>query len=289
VTGSRPASGPSFLVDRRPAERFEGSHCFVTIDAETDVIETGIRVISELRQEVEAREKIRIPLVWFVRFQRSWGEYVENDSAAAFAGPVTEGYDGFAMARDQLLELLRRGDEVGWHYHAYNYVHRDDLSHATRLEILRADLAACARDLRQAHPEFPVRSLRFGWFFVPDYAIYDELSGLGIVRDASIDPGRGDGPVGPFSARHLRPLVTAPTRIDGLTLFPFSKTVLMHDWTVVAHDFGWSRLEKAEAADKRRRFVNTLAAIAARLKQADGEFLTYETAPASMLEGPAGE
>lgn len=272
-----------------PENTFDGGHCFVTVDAESDVIEKGIRIISELRDEVEARAKVRIPLVWFVRFQRRFSEYVKNDSVEMFEGPVTEGYDGFALARGQLLEHLRRGDEVGWHYHAYNYVYRDDLSHATRLAILRADLTSCARELRRAHPDFPVRSLRFGWFFVPDYGLYDHLRGLGIVRDASIDPQRGEQPVGPFATRYLRPLVKAPARIEGVTLFPFSKTVMIHDWTVVAHDFGWRRLDEPEAADRRKWFVNTLVAIAARLKQADGEFLTYEKAPDSMLDGLTGE
>ena len=261
----------------------------MTIDAESDVIEAGSATIAALRDEVEARARIRVPLVWFVRFQRTWHDYVDNASPDHFTGPVGECYDGFALARRHLGELRARGDEIGWHYHAYNYVHRDDLSHATRLEILRADLTACAHELRRRHPDLAVRSFRFGWFFVPDYAIYEHLRGLGIDRDASIRPERGGRPVARFAARYLPPLVTVPTRMDGLTLFPYSHTVLIHDWQVIAHDFGWwSRREEREALEERRTFADGLADSAARLARDGGEFLTYETAPPALIEETAG-
>ncbi len=118
------------------------SHCFVTIDAETDVIQDGIRIISTIREKVEAREKVRIPLVWFVRCQRAWGR---------------------------------------------------------------------------------------------------------------------------------------------LSLFPYSQTLLYHDRNVVPHDFGWSRLGKDEAAALRRQFHTDLAQSASRLKDDRGAFLTYETAPPSLI------
>ncbi len=258
-------------------------HFFVTVDAETDVIQLGIRVISGIRDEIEAQENVRIPLVWFVRFQRGWTEYVESDSAEALQEPITRGFDGFALAREELLGLQARGDEIGWHYHAYNYAHRDDLSHPTKLKILEADLTSCARELRRRHPEFPVRSFRFGWFFVPDYAMYDTLQALGITRDASIRPDRDGQQVGNFSVRYLRPLVTEPTAIGGLTLFPFSQTICLHDWTLVSHDFGWSRLDDREAAVKRREFAGELAATAARLKRGGGAFFAYETFPSSCI------
>jgi hypothetical protein len=260
-----------------------GSHWFVTVDAETEVIEDGIRTISELRDEVEEREGISIPLVWFVRFQRDWDDYVLNDSAAAFEGPPVDGYDGFALAGSALSDLLGRGDEIGWHYHAYNYVHRDDLSHETRLEILRADLASCAGELRRRYPEFPVRSFRFGWCFVPDYSLYDDLARLGIVHDASIHPERGGQPVADFAVRYPRPLVTVPSRIGRLVLFPRSRTLIIHDWTVVPHDLGWNRFDEDEAVANRQAFVRDLEATAARLKRDGGEFLTYATAPPSMI------
>ena len=114
------------------------NHYFITIDAETDVISEGIQIISGIRDEIEKRENIKIPLVWFVRFQRTWDEYVKNDSARYFKNNVAKGFDGFELAKPQLRELCKRGDEIGWHYHAYNYVHQDDLSHATRMEILEA-------------------------------------------------------------------------------------------------------------------------------------------------------
>lgn len=259
------------------------SHFFVTIDAETDVIQTGIRVISGIRDRIEAQENLRIPLVWFVRFQRGWTEYVESDSAEALQGPLTNLFDGFALAHKDLLELQARGDEIGWHYHAYNYVHRDDLSHATKLKILQADLTSCARELRRQHPEFSIETFRFGWFFVPDYAIYDTLKPLGITRDASIRPGRDGQPVGNFSVRYLPALVAEPTAMNGLTLFPFSKTICLHDWTLVSHDLGWSRLDDHEATAKQRGFTTELAETAARVKRGGGAFFTYETFPISRI------
>jgi hypothetical protein len=260
-------------------------HFFVTVDAETDVIREGIRSISEVRDEVEARERVRIPIVWFVRFQRSWDEYVEQDRPEAFEGPVTEGFDGFDLVRHELVDLLERGDEVAWHYHAYNYVHRSDLSHATRIDILRTDLASCARELRHRHPAFPVETFRFGWFFVPDYSIYHELAGLGVTRDASIHPGHGGEPVAGSSTLYLPPLTATPARADGLSLFPFVDTLLLHDWNVVAHDFGWSRLEAPAAGARRREFERDLVSVAAHLKHAGGKFLTYGSAPPSMTGG----
>jgi hypothetical protein len=258
-------------------------HFFVTVDAETDVIQNGIRVISGIRDEIEARENLRIPLVWFVRFQRGWSEYVECDSAEALQKAFTKGFDGFALAREELLDLQARGDEIGWHYHAYNYAHRDDLSHATRLKTLEADLRSCARELRRRHPDFAVKSFRFGWFFVPDYSIYDTLKAVGITRDASIRPDRDGQRVGEFPVRFLRPLVAEPTAMDGLTLFPFSHTICLHDWSLVGHDFGWSRLSESEAVSKRDEFKTQLAATAARLRRGNGEFSTYETFPAGSI------
>ena len=94
-----------------------------------------------------------------------------------------------------------------------------------------------SRELRRRHPEFPVRSFRFGWCFVPDYSLYDDLARLGIANDASILPERGGQPVARFPVRYLRPLVTVPSRIGGLVLFPRSRTLILHDWTVIPHDF----------------------------------------------------
>ena len=40
------------------------NHYFITIDAETDVISEGIQVIPEIRDEIERKKDIRIPLIW---------------------------------------------------------------------------------------------------------------------------------------------------------------------------------------------------------------------------------
>jgi hypothetical protein len=259
---------------------------FITADIEADVAPAGLRILSKLRAEVEEREGIHIPVVWFVRFQRNWSEYLDSDSADAFRGPFADGFDGFELCRGQLTELRARGDEIAWHYHAYNYVYRDDLEHTTRFEILRADLTSCAEELCRRHPDFGLGSFRFGWFFVPDYAIYDHLHELGISRDASIDPRRGQRQVEEFASRYLDPLVTVPTRIEGLSLFPCSQTLVLHDWEVAAHQFSWSQLDEPEAAAERLNVTRNLSAIAAGLKRQRGRFLTFEAAPSSILAEP---
>jgi hypothetical protein len=256
-----------------------GPHFFVTIDAESDVIAQGVPVICELRNEIEAQEQVRLPLTWFVRFQRSWGEYMEGESACDFAGPVTGGFDGFALVREQLLELQARGDEIGWHYHAYHYVYRDDLSHAARLGALEADLEACASELRSRHPELPVQSFRFGWCFVPDYALYRLLARLGFQADASISPNHRGAVVAEHPAvRYLPPLVTGPAHRCGLWLFPRCNTLITHDWSVVAHDFSWSRRDQAGARAEWQRIEHKLREMAAALKRDGGEFITYQAA-----------
>ena len=263
-------------------------HFFVTVDAETDVIREGIRVISGLRDRVEERERARIPIVWFVRFQRSFDEYVENDSPAYFEGPLRDGFDGFERAKPQLVELLARGDEVGWHYHAYGYVHRTDLSHEARVRILEADLDACGRELRGRHPELPVRSFRFGWFFVPDYVLYETLRSVGIEHDASVMPRAAGSRVESFEARYLEPLASEPAEVGGLCVFPYQKTLLVHDWSVLAHDFGWSSLTRVGAWRERHRLTGALTTTAARLRRGGGAFLTYDTFPRGLLGRDAG-
>ena len=116
---------------------------FLTVDAETGVIAEGIKVISEIRDEVERQLEMKIPIVWFIRFQREWTEYIQNNSVEYFKKPLLNGFNGFEMTQSQLPSLIKRGDEIGWHYHAYNYVERDDLDHSTKLEILKTDLVSC--------------------------------------------------------------------------------------------------------------------------------------------------
>ena len=235
----------------------------VTVDAETEVIRAGIAAIAAVRDEAEERTGTRIPITWFVRFQRGWTDYVGADSPAGLDGRFDGGFDGFALAAAELGALRERGDEVGWHYHAYNWVHRPDLERATRLDILRADLAGCAAELRERHPEPQVTSFRFGWFFVPDPSVYGLLAELGIARDASIDPARtGATVVEGLPARHAEPPATEPARLDGVALLPRRDTVLTHDWSVVAHDLGWSRLDERGAAAARGELAAELAASA---------------------------
>jgi hypothetical protein len=248
---------------------------FITVDAETEVIVEGIQVISGIRDEVERQENIRIPIVWFVRFQRTWTDSVENGSTQYFEGPVTKGFDGFQLAKSQLQGLCQRGDEIAWHYHAYHYVSRDDLSHATKMQVLKADLKSCTNAIKERHPYFSVRAFRFGWFFVPDYEIFDTLKEIGIRADASIHP-RGVGRVRSYAANFL-PLLSSPIRrINGIWFFPFSRTQLIHDWTVVPHKFGWDSLDHKGAIRNRDEFKKLLLKTAVRLKKKNGAFYTYQ-------------
>lgn len=250
---------------------------FITIDAETTVIPEGIQVISGIRDEVEKQEKVRIPLVWFVEFQRTWTDSVKNDSVDYFRGPLRKAFDGFELGKNQFLQFLDRGDEVAWHYHANNYVDRDDLSHARRLEILEADLVSCACEIKARHPYFEVRSFRFGWLFVPDYKIFDTLKKVGIRADASVDPKRNGRNVSRFTSRYLPPITEVPRNVDGIYFFPYSRTLLIHDWNVVPHELGWSSLDTPGALRNQEKFREDLLMIAADLRNAGGAFLTYQT------------
>ncbi len=247
---------------------------FVTVDAETEVICEGVQTISEIRQEIEEEMGIKIPIVWFVRFQRGWTESVKNDSVEYFEGPLTRFYDGFELATSQFLALQERGDEIAWHYHAYNYVHRCDLAHETRMAILRADLIRCAREMRTRHPYFNIQSFRFGWFFIPDYAIYQTLKEIGLKADASIHPEKR-GKVANSVADYLPPLVTKIKEIDGMWLFPKMKTFLIHDWNVVPHQLGWTSQNEQSAQLMRTEFMETLSRTVAEGKRNRQHFTTY--------------
>jgi len=259
-----------------------GPQHFITVDAETDVIRDGIATISAIRDRVEARERIRIPIVWFVRFQRKTSEYKKIDSPEYFAGPVTSAFDGFELARPELVQMLASGDEIGWHYHAYNYVHRTDLSHARRIAIVSADLVACAEAIRARHPYVEARSFRFGWFFIPDYGLFTTLERVGIGVDASIRPGTEGRQVKAFEATYLPALTTTPKKIGNIFFVPYFLTRLIHDYEVVAHDFGWSRMDAASTRRRQEEFEHDLVQTANAVKRGSGSFTTYRTFVASQ-------
>lgn len=248
---------------------------FITVDAETAVIREGIATISAIRDKVEARQQLRIPIVWFVRFQRSVTEYLRIDSPEYFAGPFTTAFDGFELAKAELLQLSARGDEIGWHYHAYNYVHRTDLSHAHRMKILEADLVASAHQLHVRHPYHEIRSFRFGWFFAPSYEIFTTLEGLGIRADASIRAGRYGHRVASSEVEYLPPLTTTPKKVGGVFFFPYLRTLLTHDYEVVHHDFSWSKLDGEGARRSQEEFELALSRTVAEVKRSSASLTTY--------------
>ena len=260
---------------------------FITVDAETKVIGEGIAAIASIREEVEARENVRIPIVWFVRFQRTLGEYVGIDSPKYFAGPVTTAFDGYELAREELLGLAARGDEIGWHYHANNYVRRTHLSHAQRMDILKEDLVACAHAMRTWHPYFEISSFRFGWFFIPDYAVFTTLASVGIRADASIHPDTEGQRVGKFEVTHLPTLTRTPKMVRGMFFFPYFNTRLIHDYSVVPHDFSWSRLDADGARRNQEGFKRDLSRIATHVKEGCGALTTYRAMTSVGLTAPA--
>jgi hypothetical protein len=270
---------PSLLGDVMGSETPDlDKHFIVTVDAENPVtLVQGIETLSALRDRIEKAEDVKIPLVWFVRFQRSWDEYLGIESPEYFEGPVTDGFDGHQLAKPQLLALRDRGDEIGWHYHANNYVHRDDLSHELRIEILKTDLVACGRELCTRHPEFEIRSFRFGWFFVPDYGVFPSLHAAGIRVDASVNPERAEGTnvVRKMKSTYLVPITDQPRYLDGVCLVPFRRTFLIHDWNVVAHEVSWRSHNEAAAQAGRDRFTG-LVAMARELRETGGTFVTYD-------------
>jgi hypothetical protein len=227
-----------------------------------------------------------VPLTWFVRFQRTWSDSVAYDRPEAYAEPPAKMFDGFELAADALRAHRDRGDEIGWHYHAYHYVTRDNLDHATRMAILETDLRACWTALRERHPGFAIGSFRFGWFFVPDYRVYDTLRALGITRDASVDPARR-GRVQAWNLHYLEPIAESPSRIGSMACFPFAQTLIVHDWEVVPHDMGWSRLDEGETAARRARLREWLVQTIAATQAAGGTLATYADVPLETLGASA--
>lgn len=256
---------------------------FLTVDAESAVIAEGVQAISSLRSEVERELDTKIPIVWLVRFQRSWGEYVSNQPPEYFRSPPRKVFDGFELARTQLSDMMRRGDEIGWHYHAYHYVHHPELSHHERISSLLFDLEACHNELRERHPCFDIRSFRFGWFFIPDYRVFGKLKALGIDSDASVRPERYGKKVARFATSFLAPITEHPRELGGMTFFPFRRTLSLHDWTLVPHQFSWRTLSERQARENRKGFKRKLMKRTVRLQETGGCFSTYREFPRDHL------
>jgi len=248
---------------------------FVTVDAETAVIVDGIHVLSHIRDEVEATTGIKIPIVWFVRFQRETEEYLHFDTPLHFRKEPRRLYDGYELAKPQLLAFQERGDEIGWHYHAYNYVYRSDMDHHSKVAIMNTDLQCCAGLLRKKHPEFDIQSFRFGWFFTPDYSAFDVLKSAGIRNDASINPASTGKQLKSFDCVYAVPVTEAPRMVNGILFVPLRRALYIHDYNVIAHDIGWSKLDKDAAQDAAHAFRAKLLGLAADLIGAGESFLTY--------------
>ena len=200
---------------------------------------------------------------------------MQSETVDFFTGPITRFYDGFDLAARQLVAFQDRGDEIGWHYHAYNYIYRPDLDHDSRIKILGADLISCANEIKARHPHFTIQSFRFGWFFIPDYAIFQTLKESGIRADASIDPQQ-QGTVADSTVCYPEPLVKTIKEVDGMWFFPRSaQTLFIHDWTVVPHQFGWRSQHEQDAMIMRTKFRQTLASAVEEAKRNGQHFTSY--------------
>jgi hypothetical protein len=249
---------------------------FVTIDAETEVLADGIAAANTIRERVERTYKVRIPIVWFIRFQRTFTESVEKDSLEYFSRPMDRCFDGFALGKRQLREFQARGDEIAWHYHAYNYVYRDDLSHEHKLALLRADLLVCGAEMARRYPEFEMRSFRFGWCFIPDYSLYPLLNRIGIRIDASVRIDRGGKKMGKFNVCHPPSITQVPKQIDGTWFVPVTRPYIAHDHELVAHHFDWSVQDEEQASRMRDAFEAEVVRIACEARTTGASFATYK-------------
>lgn len=257
--------------------------CFATVDAESVCIPGGVEILARMRDEIEQQSGTAIPMVWFVRFQRRWNDEVWKDTPDLFTRPPAEAFDGFELGKDQFMALQDRGDEIGWHYHANNFAYRPELDRATRLEILHTDLRVCAQGLREKHPEFAVGSFRFGWFFVPDYSVYSTLNDVGITCDASIRPDSGRTLRLPsFEVERLTPLEGLPRVLHGVCVFPFERTILTHDWSVIPHEFEWRTWDAAQAKQGQQKYRKEMLDLARRAQQNRGHITTYHKAAKAL-------
>lgn len=248
---------------------------FITVDAETDVIVEGVRTICAIRDRIEQELGCRIPITWFVRFQRSWDDSVAHDKREFFLSELDDEYDGYRLLDTVLGSMSARGDEIGWHYHAYHYVHRDDLAHDKKIENIEADLITCAKAIRERYPEIPIRSFRWGWLFIPDYRLCATLSDLGFHIDASIDQRLTGTQVAIFNAVYPEPVTSEPACLEGTHFFPYVDTYLIHDYEVVPHDFGWSRKDAQSAETTRNALENDMKTIVRRTQAGNIHLSTY--------------
>jgi len=249
---------------------------FLSVDAETDVLAEGVAAANSIRERVERECHVRIPLVWFIRFQRDWNEYVEQDAIDYFSRPMDKSFDGFALGKQQLRKFQSRGDEIAWHYHAYNYVHRDDLSHDHKIAILRADLVTCGAEIARLHPEFDIRTFRFGWFFIPSYGLYPLLNSLGIRIDASVRVETSGKPIKTFNLIYPPPITFSPKEIEGTWFVPATRAHMVHEFELVAHNLGWTAQEEQQASQRRHNFESTLLEIARKCRETGATLATYK-------------
>ena len=258
------------------------NHFFVTVDAETEVILEGVRQISKIRDRIELERGHEIPITWFVRFQRTFSDSVQNERRQFFESPLEHPFDGFGLLEPILDDLVNRGDEIGWHYHAYHYVMRDELPHEQKVQNIEADLVTCASTIRTGFPNLRIRAFRWGWFFMPDYRLHETLRELGFNIDASVVPGKAGKPVSKFNSRYPEPVTMRAECVNGTYYFPFVNTLLVHDYNVVPHQLGWTNQGEQSAAKRRENLANAIVKLSEQASTAGTVLSTYQAAVGTM-------
>ena len=97
--------------------------CFLTIDAETELIREGVQTISDIRKGVEKELGVYIPIIWFVRFQHSWRTTLNYADPSHIEGDYKDIFDGFGLFyyRDSLgnSSLSRESRNSGYCFYFF--------------------------------------------------------------------------------------------------------------------------------------------------------------------------
>lgn len=209
---TRPYVRPPFLGIRHMPR-----YVAITVDAESKKIPEGIERISAIRDVLEKKYNTKIPITWFVKYDNN--------------------FDGFDLALDKWLEFEKRDDEIGWHYHAASF--RKEISYDSALNETARDLLTLFPLIKNKY-NFNIESFRFGWFFIPNFSLFNILKASGIKSDASycdwaIDTEYYSGRIKISYDR----VINKPQYTNSLFEVPnivnskYARVILVHDWTLI--------------------------------------------------------
>ncbi|MDD5772179.1 MAG: hypothetical protein PHX78_01770 [bacterium] len=212
----------------------------ITVDAESIKIPEGIERISVIRDILEKKYNIKIPITWFVMYDKN--------------------FNGFELALDKWTELKKRGDEIGWHYHASSF--KKDLSYDSALNETAQDLQTLFPQIKNKY-NFDIESFRFGWFFIPGFKLFDTLKALGIKTDASYcDSVIGQEYYNGKIRISYDRIIKKPQEVNGIFEVPRIannkniEVILLHDWTLLEHNFSWHNPDLNEIVKAEVDFID---------------------------------